>query len=123
VPYRPLVVWGGGPLLAACQCLALRSTLTRPSVWLPVVTTAWWLGFGFTAGSTGYNLLIIGLLLGAVTGLLLRRLLVPAPATANIQKPSLSRSSRILMIVGLVVALTVFVVMFAGLTGLTGWFQ
>ncbi len=41
VPYRPLVVWGGGPLLAACQCLALRSTLGLRPVWLPVVTTAW----------------------------------------------------------------------------------
>lgn len=121
LPYRPLVIWGGGPLLAVCQFLALRSTLTRPIVWLAVVTTAWWLGFGLTAGSTGYNLLIIGPLLGAVTGLLLRWLLVPA--ISEVQGSSQGRLARTAIATGLIVVATVLIVVFAGLTGLTGWFQ
>jgi hypothetical protein len=123
VPYRPLVIWGGGPVLALCQYLALRARLSHPNWWLPVVTVSWWLGFGLTAGTTGYDLLAIGLLLGAATGLGLWALLITAPAVPNRWWSRLGEPQRVVVVVGLVAASGLVLFLYAGLSGLTGLFQ
>jgi hypothetical protein len=92
VPYRPLVIGGGGVVLAVCQWLALRHSLIQPGWWLAVAAAAWWLAFGLTAGRTGYNLVVIGLLLGAATGTAQRLLLIPAEASGP--KPASVALSR-----------------------------
>ncbi|MCC7359992.1 MAG: hypothetical protein IT317_10970 [Anaerolineales bacterium] len=79
LPYRPLVAFGGGPVVALCQYLALRRSLTRPWAWLPLVAAAWWLAFGLTQGPYDYNLPAVLLALGGATGLGLRWLFVPGP--------------------------------------------
>jgi hypothetical protein len=123
VPYRPLVIWGGGPVLALCQYLALRARLSHPNWWLPLVTVAWWLGFGLTAATAGYNLLVIGLLLGAATGLGLWALLITAPAVRNRWWSRLNQPQRVVAVVGLVMASGLVLFLYAGLTGLTGLFE
>lgn len=123
LPYRPLVIWGGGPLLAVCQYLALWSKLSHPRWWLPPVMLAWWLGFGLTVGATGYNLLVIGPLLGVATGLMLRWLLTTAPAFPNRWWTAQRRPMRMLVMAGLIIGVTGFLILFAGLSGLLGMFQ
>jgi hypothetical protein len=122
VPYRPLVIWVGGPVLAVCQYLALRSRLSQPTWWLLLVTVAWWLGFGLTAGTTGYDLLVISLLVGAATGLGLRALLITAPAIHNRAWAGLSQPRRVVVVIGLVAASGLVLFLYAGLSGLTGLF-
>jgi hypothetical protein len=122
-PYRPLVIVGGGIVLALCQYLALRRALSRPAWVLPIAAGAWWLGFGLTAGVDGYNLIVIALLLGTATGLTLRLWLVPtAPPAPNAFWAGLTRPRRVLLVIGLMAGLAVFLVLYASLTGLTGIF-
>lgn len=123
LPYRPLVIWAGGPILALCQCLALRLKLSQPIVWLPIVTVTWWLGFGLTVGATGYNLVVIGPLLGVITGLMLKWLLIPASAIPNRWWAAQRRPMRFLVVIVLIIGVAGFLVLFAGLSGLMGMFR
>jgi hypothetical protein len=122
--YRPFITFGGGPVLALCQFLALRRSLTRPLWWLPIVTLAWWLGLGFSQGLYGYSLLAFVLVLGLVTALGLRWLLIPGPRPAPLALwARLNRWQRALLVVVLVILAALFLVLFAGLSGLTGMFS
>lgn len=126
LPYRPLVILGGGPVLALCQFFALRRWLTRPLWWLPGVAVAWWLGFGLTQGASGYNLLVVALLLGGATGLGLRWLLIPQPGRpllptrAGRAWAQLTGRQRVALVAGVVLGVALFLFVFAALSGLTG---
>lgn len=126
LPYRPLVILGGGPVVAFCQYLALRQSLTRPIWWLPLVSVAWWLGFGLTQGNYGYNPLAVTLVLGGATGLGLRWLWIPNPGRpllpARVKRmwTKLNRLQRSVLVVGLVLGLALFLFVFAVGSGLTG---
>ena len=107
-----------------CQYLALRRALTRPAWWLPVTAGAWWLGFGLTAGPQDYNLIVVALLLGATSGLALRLLLMPAAKPGPIQAwARLKWPGRALVIAAAAIGSVLFLILFAGLSGLTGMFQ
>ncbi len=123
VPYRPLTIVGGGLILAVCQYLALWPRLTRPLAWLPVAVVAWWLGFGLTGGAYGYNLLVVGLLLGTFTGLALRAWLIvtEGPAAPGWWLRA-GRPLRAAVIVVGIACLAVFSVLYIGLSGLTSRF-
>ncbi len=122
-PYRLFTIVGGGIIVAVCQYLALRRALAHAGWWLPLVAGAWWLGFGLSAGPEDYNFIVVALLLGPATGLALRLFLIPAdPPAPNRWWSSLSRPLRVLLVIGLVAGLAMFLVVFAGLTGLTGLF-
>ena len=124
VPYRPLTIIGGGIIVAVCQYLALRPALTRPAWWLPIAVGAWWLGFGLTAGPEEYNFIVVVLLLGASTGVALRLLLIPAVRPGpNRWWARLSRPRRVLVVIGVTTGIVLFPVVYAGLTGLLGFFQ
>ena len=121
--YRPLIIVGGGPILAVCQCLALRARLAQPLAWLPVAVVAWWLGFGLTGGPYDYNLLIVALILGVLTGLALRAwLIVSAAPAAPGWWLRAGRPLRSVVVVASLVGLAAFAVLYAGLSGLTPWF-
>lgn len=128
LPYRPLVFIGGGPIVALCQYLALRQSLTRPIWWLPLVTVAWWLGFGLTQGDFGYNLLAVAVLLGGATGLGLRWLWIPSvgrpllPARFTRAWAQLGGWQRGALVTGAVLGVVLFLFVFAALSGLTGMF-
>jgi hypothetical protein len=123
VPYRPITIFGGGIIVAVCQYLALRPALTRPLWWLPVTAGAWWLGFGLTAGPQNYNLLVVGLLLSVASGLALGFLLIPGEKPGPMQVwARLKWPGRVLVVIGAVIGTVLFLITFAGLTGLTGMF-
>ena len=123
IPYGPITIFGGGIIVAVCQYLALRSALTRPALWLPVTIGAWWVGFGFTAGPQDYNLIVVAALLGASSGVALRLLLISGEKPGPIAWwARLKRPARVLVIFGMVFGAVVFLVVFAGLSGLLGNF-
>ena len=121
--YRPLIIVGGGLILVVCQYLALRPRLTRPLAWLPVAVVAWWLGFGLTAGTLDYNLLVVALLLGLSTGLALRAWLIVSerPAAPGWWSRAGWPVRAVVVVAGLG-GLAEFSVLYAGLSGLTSWF-
>ena len=124
LPYRPLVVFGGGPVVALGQYLALRRSLTRPLAWLPLVAVAWWLAFGLTQGRYDYNLWAVLLALGGATGLGLRWLFVPGPrrgvwpAAWRERWARLSGGQRGLLLGVSGLGLAACLLVFAALTGL-----
>jgi hypothetical protein len=123
VPYRPITTYGGGIIVAVCQYLALRASLTRPLWWLPVTAVAWWLAFGLTEGPQDYNHWVVVLVLGATSGLALRFLLIPAAKPGPIQWwARLKRPGRVVVTIGAVIGIVLFLILFAGLSGLTGMF-
>ena len=115
---------GRGIIVALCRFLELRPVLSKPGWWLPVAAGAWWLGLGLTAGPEDYNLVVVGQFLGTATGLALRLFLAPTDRPASNRLWSkLSRLLRVLQVIGLVAGPALFLVVFAGLSGLTGLFQ
>ena len=123
MPYRPITTYGGGIIVAVCQYLALRPSMTRPLWWLPITAVAWWLAFGLTEGPQDYNLIVVALALGASSGLALRFLLVPAAKPGTFQAwTRLSGPGRVLVVIGGVIAAVLFLFVFAALSGLTGAF-
>jgi hypothetical protein len=123
IPYRPITTFGGGIIVAVCQYLALQPALTRPVLWLPVTIGAWWLGFGLTAGPQDYNLIVVVLLLGVSSGTALKLLLKPAEKPKPIEFwAKLNRPRRVLAGIGAAVGIALFLIVFAGLSGLTGMF-
>jgi hypothetical protein len=114
--YRPLVIAGGGLILAVCQYLALRPALARPVWWLPLAAGAWWLGFGLSAGSVDYNLIFVGLIWGGASGLGLRLLFNPTarPEASHLTWSQLSGPQKLrlaLITLGVVVLALVFAMM------------
>lgn len=80
VPYMPAVLVGGGIIVGLAQYLALRHSLTRPILWIPIAAIAWFcsfqLGFALRGQPEQYNLTVAALTYGVITGLALRLLLV-----------------------------------------------
>ena len=81
-------------MVALPQSIALRRHLTNAALWIPVAALAWFAGFqlGDTlyAGEDPGNLLVAGLVVGVITGLAIRFLLVPA-----IQLPDTQATSQV----------------------------
>lgn len=80
VPYMPAVLVGGGIIIGLAQYLALRHSLTKPILWIPIAGIAWicsfQLGFVMPQRPEQYNLTLAALTYGVITGLALRLLLV-----------------------------------------------
>lgn len=88
-------------MVALPQSFALRQHLTNAALWLPIAAIAWFLSF--QGGYTFYNdddplLLAAGLIVGVITGLALRFLLVPAiqlPDTQTTSQVNMPRGKRV----------------------------
>jgi hypothetical protein len=91
----PLTLVISGIIVGLAQTIALRHVLSRPLVWVPVVSLAWLLGFelGFAwlsvnriAGNPLAGLVVgggtTGLIIGAITGVALKLLIADNQAVS-----------------------------------------
>lgn len=140
LPYRsldlPLVLVIGGIIIGLAQYIALRHTLSRAFLWVPVAAFAWFLGL-----QLGFAWLVVfdknplaglvtvfgtaGLTIGAITGIALRLLIADNLAVPrNKTRPTLiSRWSNLklstkILIFFCVVVIIVFVVLASMLLGI-----
>src|SRR5258706_9676761 len=116
---RPLVIVGGGAILAVCQYLALRPMLSRAGGWLPLAAGTWWLGFGLSAGSVDYNLLFVAVVWGSASAVGLRLLFLPTtrPEPSRLAWSALSGWQKLRLAL-IMVGVVLLAIVFAFLNGL-----